>query len=144
LQAAGLPKSSASKSVYSRYLEGLPDYEVEKEDGFQELPSPFEPHPSLSIPVNDPPARTAAEAWTLAKSVLESQLDPDLFLKYLSGSLLARYDSASNTFTVAVEDPYHCAWLQQRLARLIGRMLNGITGRPANVLFTTFDQVDEA
>jgi hypothetical protein len=144
LQEAGLPRPrSPAKSAYSRYLAGLPDYDVDEEEQVQSPLALPDLDPSLSLLVADPPSRPAAEAWTLAISTLESQLDPDLFSKYLAGATFVRYDFPSNTFTVAVTDPYTRDWLQERLGKLIGRLLNGICGRPASVLFVTCDQVVE-
>jgi hypothetical protein len=144
LQEAGLPRPrSPVRSAYSRYLAGLPDpASGEREECPAPSPLP-DPDPSLSLPVSDPPARPAAEAWTMAQSILETQLDPGLFEKHLAGASLVRYDFPLNVFTVAVRDAYCRDWLQERLGKLAGRLLNGICGRPASVLFVAGDEIAE-
>jgi hypothetical protein len=137
LEAASLPRSrSPAHAARSRYSAGLPDYEDEEEEN-PDPPLPIEPHPSISQEVGDVPGRTAASAWSMAKSVLESQLDRGAYSKYLERSTLVRYDFALNLFTVAVEDAYTRDWLEERLAKLAGRLLVGICARQSSVLFVT-------
>jgi hypothetical protein len=141
LEEAGLPRVRAALDpVHARYNAGLPDYADGGAEEPADPPLPFEPHPSVSQEVGENPGCTAACAWSQAMSVLESQLDRGAFSRYLERSNLARYDDALNLFTVAVEDAYARDWLQERLAKLAGRLLVGICGRQANVLFLTYEQ----
>jgi hypothetical protein len=144
LQAAGLPQpSTPAKSVYARYLEGLPAEESFEEGESLDSPALSDPHPSLSHRAGDHPTRTAVEAWTMAKSILESQVELGVYQKFFARACLACYDSASNTFTVTVEDALARDWLRERSTRLVERLLVGICNRPATVLFVTCDPVVE-
>jgi hypothetical protein len=95
--------------------------------------------PSLDLPAGRPD-KTAAQAWQEALGELRLQMPDSLFRRWVSQSELVRFDPEECAFTAAVDDDKTCLWLEDRLTRLLERLLVGICNRPARVRFVLWEE----
>jgi hypothetical protein len=83
---------------------------------------------------------TAEESWQAVYHQLEMQLDRASFDTFLRGAQLMDYDREQNAFTVLVRTSYAREMCQNRLIRLITRVLKDVCGRPMEARFVTAEE----
>lgn len=121
LQAAGLAH------LIPAYLRPAapPPPGAARQDEAEEEEQVEPPDPALLAPVFA--GRSALEVWQQALEQLRGELPRPAFEQYLAPARLAACSEAR--FTLRAADAYAAAWLNARLARLLGRILCGLTNR---------------
>jgi hypothetical protein len=130
LEAAGL----RAPPVVERELP-LPEDEPPAEETAPDPPPP-EPHPSLSLPVSPGSRINAVLAWQQALDFAAQHVAPGALRRHLEPVELLHYDPGQGVFTLLAKDTQAQQLLQERLAKLLQRWLQGICSRDVRVRFT--------
>lgn len=114
----------------------------------QPEPGDQKPIPDPALPVARDPSvhlvangtKTALAAWEAAKSQLEGEMPRCSFQSYVQPAELVRFEPDQNCFRVQAPNAFARDWLDARLSSTTTRMLSGICGRLASVVFVTGDK----
>jgi hypothetical protein len=128
LEAAGLRAPPA--------VEGEPPQPEEEPPTEEQAAAPLsEPHPSLSLPVSPGSPYSAQQAWQQALEVALQLAPPGLLRQGLRAVELLQYDPGQGLFTLLAQDAQAQQLMQERLAKLLQRWLQGICQRSVLVRF---------
>jgi hypothetical protein len=98
------------------------------------------PHPSLALPTGREGKITIAQAWDTARETLRLELPGHVFRQRVEDLILLCFDPERYEFTLAATDAKTAAWLNERLARRLARVLCGVCDQTVGVKFTARDE----